>query len=75
MRLTGTPMINPLARFPQTFSLTAGALIGLSMVAAGFALTETATVGWQAVLVVAVPVILALGVALHVVIPDRRPGV
>jgi len=65
-------MTNPLAHFPHTGSLAAGALIGLSMVTAGFALTETATVGWQASLVVAVPVMLALGIVLQVLVTSPR---
>ena len=58
-------------RFPRYGSLIAGALIGSAAVVAGFALTETTTVGWQAALVLGAPVILALGIALQVVVMPR----
>jgi hypothetical protein len=69
-------MANRRARLSLCGSLAAGMLIGLSMVIAGFALTDTTTVVWQAALVVGAPIILVLGLALqNLVAPYPRTHV
>jgi hypothetical protein len=57
-----------LARCRQSGSFIAGLLIGLAIVFATFALTETDSRAWRTVLTVGAPVILALGVALQVLV-------
>ena len=68
-------MTNFLARCRQSGSFIAGLLVGLSIVFAMFALTDTDSRAWRTVLTVGAPVILALGVALQVLVtaePRRR---
>ena len=67
-------MMVPHHAFAQCGSLAAGVLIGMSMVAGGLALTETATAAWQAALVLGAPVILVLGIALQVLVVPGPPG-
>lgn len=67
-------MTNHRMRCASCGSLAAGALIGLSMVIAGFALTESTTVAWQAALVACAPLLLVLGVALQIVVVPGPHG-
>jgi hypothetical protein len=67
-------MTNHAARCPSCGNLAAGALIGVSMVVAGFALTESTTLAWQAALVVGAPLILVLGIALQVIVAPGLRG-
>ncbi len=63
-------MRNSLARFREAGSFIAGILIGLSIMALVFALAADLT-DWQTLLLFGAPVILALGITLHVVINAR----
>ena len=68
-------MTNSSARFRHLGSFTAGLLIGLSIVAGTFALTDADSSAWQTALVFGAPVILVLGLALQVLVtakPKRR---
>jgi len=59
-------MKNSLAMLRETSSFIAGLLIGLSMVVLVFAMTVANPGHWQALWVLAAPVILALGLTLRV---------
>lgn len=64
-------MKNSLAGFRDAGSFIAGILIGLSMMVFVFALADITD--WQMLLLFGAPVILALGITLHVIImPTAR---
>jgi hypothetical protein len=67
-------MKNSMARFRETSSFVAGLLIGLSIVAAGFAMMAANSSDWKALWVFGAPVILALGLTLQVVVTTKPRG-
>jgi hypothetical protein len=68
-------MTSLLEQCRQTGSFAAGILIGLACVTAVFGATEADSSTWQTLLVVAAPVILALGLALQILVTAKNPGV
>ncbi len=64
-------MTNSSARFRHFGSFAAGLFIGLSIVAAAFALTDADSSAWQTVLVFGAPVILVLGLALQLLVTAK----
>lgn len=68
-------MTNLLQQCRQAGSFTAGILIGLACVTAVFGATEADSSAWQTRLVVAAPVILALGLALQFLVTAKSPQV
>ena len=60
-------MSNSLARFREAGSFIAGILIGLSVMVLVFALAVDLT-DWQMLLLFGAPIILALGITLHVIV-------
>ena len=64
-----------MARLRQSGSLIAGLLIGISIVAVTFAVTDAVSGVWQALLFFAAPAVLVLGIAFQVMAttgPRRR---
>jgi hypothetical protein len=67
-------MKNSMARLRGTSSFVAGLLIGLSIVAAGFAMMAANSGEWKAMWLFGAPVILALGLTLQVVVTTKPRG-
>jgi hypothetical protein len=65
-------MTNLTALSRQSGSFIAGLLIGLAMVAALFAVTDPASGVWQTLLFYGAPAVLMLGLALQVVVVEKR---
>ena len=68
-------MTSPMARLRQSGSLVAGLLIGISIVAVTFAVTDAVSAAWQAFLFFAAPAVFVLGIAFQVMAaaePRRR---
>jgi hypothetical protein len=66
-------MKNSLARFREASSFIAGILIGLSILAAVFAMMVVNPGDWQSLWVFGAPIMLALGLTLQVVV-TIKPG-
>jgi hypothetical protein len=64
-------MKKALRGFRDTGSFLAGILVGLSIVVPVIALTGANTTAWQAFLVLAAPIVLALGITLQAVLTAR----
>jgi hypothetical protein len=64
-------MKNSLTRFREAGSFIAGLLTGLSIVVPLFAMMIVDPDGWQTLWVFGAPIILALGLALHVVVAGK----